>query len=578
MHSVYFISDFSYNPSHPNPVKIFELGDAFNSDYPGKKLGKEKSSPYTYFINDLKKRYPNALLVQVLPSGLNIDDLENNTSMLTYDKEDIFNDSPQHRSNSFPTIVNLIIKTIQNAVNRSEQSRLLVIAVGHPKIFDEIPAGLNEYHKLKLINYYSRTLHQSFYNKRILHDFAYHSPIYPKTLCLDFDRYYVEEEIKSEVSEFITSSQANHYVIKPTDGTHSEHVHTVAKDDLLNVIGLILDGSYSRDACSRFHLSGMLIQACHQSKLIPFKGKSFLAKARAIIRADFDEVNPTKAPRLNLISGYWQLAKTPYNGEVNDDTLIANMAVNSEGVVEIDAEDWNEITSHFQEHLPPILHSMASNNKENDWTLLSNDDDLSYGDVINQFLKQQVLIPHGSTFFKKIFHWRNTYIENSDSQEIANKFIFDMIGSHQTYSNIYRYQSSNSIVKNAVTMFNDRAINMANHNILSLPYKFRQRTIIFFLCLAIVVTLDFILNKSISPKTFLSSVFSVLISSFIIQLALSIKNPSSFYSNFFPTPADGRIAFFAKNDENQPRNCVNQDEEFEDVLLVEERKSSTITP
>ena len=57
MHSMYFVSDFGYDPQRENPLKVYELGDAFTAGWTSQPIikNKKKIQLYDSFILDLQK-------------------------------------------------------------------------------------------------------------------------------------------------------------------------------------------------------------------------------------------------------------------------------------------------------------------------------------------------------------------------------------------------------------------------------------------------------------------------------------------------------------------------------------------
>ena len=91
MHQLHFVADFSYQPSAQEPLKLFELGDAFTAGWVTTPIGTPKKQVGQYFFEDLKMQYPNALLLQAFPSGLNLIDLSDGKHLLTYDRDYLYN-------------------------------------------------------------------------------------------------------------------------------------------------------------------------------------------------------------------------------------------------------------------------------------------------------------------------------------------------------------------------------------------------------------------------------------------------------------------------------------------------------
>lgn len=541
MHSVYFITDFAYNPNAKNSLKVFELGDAFLSEFPNKKIGKEQQFASDRLINDLQQHYPNALFMQIYPSGLNLLDFSNNSATLTYDVKELFNDSTRMNAPSYPEIVKLIQEIVKHADKRTEKSRLLLLHIGHPKVFGIITADLQEYPHLKLINHVSSPLNEAFYNKRIFHYFARGNPIYPETFIFEFQR----KDFAVEINAFIEKTQADYYVIKPTDGTRSEYVHIVPQKYLLNTVRQIQSREYDQEACDRFHMTGMIIQECFLSKQIKLNGESYYAKGRAIIRADF--TNITVPPTLSFVTGYWQCAHTPCKDKVNDETVIANIAANPKGILEIEENDWQAIKALFGKHLPDILQSMCQNDhgyhflfyktvasqQENSTQLLRS----KYVEAINQFLSQQVFIPQGPRWTEKIYYGWNTYIEDSVDQQIRKNFVIDIAGIDRFFNKniIYNNQKNEAFVRNvANTLFYKRPHPLNQTVSLSCKLQYESNVTLRYLIIALIFVT--IYTREFSSKTILSSIISTLFTCLIFRSGTYLHEHKIHNSYFFKKP------------------------------------------
>ncbi len=180
--------------------------------------------------------------------------------------------------------------------------------------------------------------------------------------------------------------------------------------------------------CNSFYLTGILIQVCHLSKLIPFKRKSFYAKGRAIIRADFS--GKDAKPILNFIAGYWQLANQSYENGVNEKTAIAFGAANREGVVEIEQEDWLKIKKLFSDHLPAILHSMIRTSIPRYGVDNISDQRVENPSsvIFKNFFERQFIFPCGPIWCQKLYLGINLYWEDSLYRRLTKEFIIDLIG------------------------------------------------------------------------------------------------------------------------------------------------------
>ena len=164
MHQIHFVADFSYQPSAQEPLKLFELGDAFTAGWVTTPIGTPKKQVGQYFFEDLKMQYPNALLLQAFPSGLNLIDLSDGEHLLTYDRDYLYNSLVSDQVPSYWSMLNLIKNIIQTAQKRSEAARLLLISIGPTMVmhlnlnYDEIKISPS----LKLVNLFSETLQELF--------------------------------------------------------------------------------------------------------------------------------------------------------------------------------------------------------------------------------------------------------------------------------------------------------------------------------------------------------------------------------------------------------------------------------
>ncbi len=67
MYKLFFIVDFVYNPSAQKPLTVLELGDAFTAGWVTQPIGVPKKNVREFFLEDLKRQYPNALLLLAFP-------------------------------------------------------------------------------------------------------------------------------------------------------------------------------------------------------------------------------------------------------------------------------------------------------------------------------------------------------------------------------------------------------------------------------------------------------------------------------------------------------------------------------
>jgi hypothetical protein len=529
MHKLHFVVDFSYQPSNQNPLKIFELGDAFTAGWVTKRIGTPKKYVGQYFFEDLKIQYPNALLLNAFHSGLNLTDLSNGAQLLTYDRDLLYNNSFDDHARSFPLMLRLIKDIIQSIQSRSENARLLLISIC-PSIaiqlgldYDEIKTSSS----LKIVNLFSTTLHRSLYDKKEFHTFASGSPIYPRTLFWDSD-----QDIE-ELNTFIKETDSKYYVVKPTGGTRSEGVHIISQEELFESISGIKSGKCFPDLYSSFHTTGILIQVCHLSKLIQFKRKyfyakkeSFYAKGRAIIRADFEDKD--SMPVLNFLTGYWQLAHQPCEQGVNDKTAIAFGAANREGVVEIEQKDWLEIKKLFSEHLPAILHSMIRTPiSPFRWERFLNQRVENPSSVIfKDFFKRQFIFPGRPIWSQKLYLGINLYWDDSSYRRLTKELIIDLTGINPSLKKYLNkdIQSVDKFIDSAILTRDGKKDNplQLNH---SCSYRFGSY-ILFIILIKLCITALYCKKPLILTISLLS------LSCLLLKKYNDINKPDSF-KNYF---------------------------------------------
>jgi hypothetical protein len=456
MPSIYFVADFSYNPESETPLKIFELGDAFISGYPNKTFGHENLTVYQRFCNYLQKQYPNALFIQAFPGGLNITDFSDQSQFMTYDKANLFDDSPNKYSPSFNSIICLLESINLNRHKRSKDSRQLLLHVSHSRIKCELYSELKSDQKLEFFNT-SETVLAALNNKKIFHEFADNSDIYPRTMCLELENDNCLDQVKS----FLTEEKAEYFVIKPINGTRSEGVHILSRLKLLQSIQLIRSKLLFPEDRYRY-LDGLVVQSCHFSQPIFHKGKIYLAKGRAFLRADFDENDEIKIPKLSLITGYWQLAKNPCS-TIADETAIANGAANPDGILAIDNEDWKAISNLFCANLPRIIQKMLTHKMPLQFNYFAQKNNVqkitslkeNYEKVFSDFFNRQTVVPEGPLALQQFYCLWNNYISNRSNNALVKEKIIDLVGIDQKYKSIlpYNNQSLTSFVQDCVTIF-----------------------------------------------------------------------------------------------------------------------------
>lgn len=345
MPSTYFIVDFAYNPDSDKPVAIFELGDAFYSEYPNQKIGSEQITPGQYLGLDIKKQHKDPALVKVTPAGLDINILTDNDNQFlqTSDKTNPSLNCLEF-CESYEEINDLLLSIFSNDW-QNKDGRELIFHMAHKDLYQAYDWVEQNNPKFKLLNHTSKTLKDAFYNKATLAESANGSPIFPGTLIIPG----WSKINESDIDLFLNEHNAEYYIIKPAVGTHAEGVHVVKANQLKTKLKNI--GNHE------FH--GLIVQVCHLSKQLTYKNEFYYAKSRAIIRADFLPDNDE--PEISVVTAFWQLANSPAKDLLDDKSVIANMDANQEGVLEISPDDLHNITHQFTMHLPGIIKKMQSN-------------------------------------------------------------------------------------------------------------------------------------------------------------------------------------------------------------------------
>ena len=476
-------------------------------------------------MEDLKIQYPNALLLHAYPCGLDLTDLSNGAQLLTYEKDLLYNHLIDDQAFSYPLMLRLIRNIIQTIQSRSENARLLLISIS-PTIAMQLGLDYDEIKKspsLRLVNLFSTTLHRSLYDKKEFHTFANGSPIYPRTL------YWNGEQDIEELDTFIRETDSKYYVVKPTSGTRSEGVHIIAQEKLRESIAGIESGECLNDLRNSFYMTGILIQVCHLSKLIPFKRKSFYAKGRAIIRADFSG-NDAK-PILNFLTGYWQLANQSYENGVNDKTAIAFGAANREGVIEIEQKDWLKIKKLFSDHLPPILHSMTRTSIPRFGLdrIFNHRVKESSPKILKDFFRHQFIFPRGPIWSQKLYLGFNLYWEDHLYRRLTKEFIIDLIGINSSVKkHLYRdTQSIDKFIDSVVLTRDEKKDNplQLNHS-----YSYRFSSYIIYSLFLILIELCILALYRKNPLIFTISLLSL--SCLLLKKYNDINKPDSF-KNYF---------------------------------------------
>lgn len=528
---------------NPSPLKIFELGDAFTSEFPEKVLGDQNLTLHDTLLKNIQNQYPQGLLLKVYRSGFNLIDLNDFTCLMTHDKQLIFKgDDSDIRTvaPSYGSIKKLVRETIKHANKQDMNGRLLVINCPLPELRHElnIPTDI-EYAKLKFLNHYSNTIQRAFFDKSIFHEYACNNPLYPQTLIMNFFQLTTEES-KQKIQVFIEQAKADYSVLKPTDGTRSEHVHIIEKDKIFSILEEMQQGGY-QSVAFKYYLKGLIIQECHLSQLVPLNGKHYFCKGRALFRADFSG-NDDK-PTVEVLAGYRQLAKSPYENCLNDETAIANLAGHAEGILEFDKEDWQNITELFNRHLPTILFDMKRNDAPIEPLFLGNDNLIlapssNYADIINQFLKQQFILPtNNNMMLEKIYYHWNTTIEESSNQMFIRKFVIDITGINQTYKNMLNYdpQSQNEFVKNAVATSMNPERNVLYRDI-AFPYKSSSDVKIFLSIYTLTLLCTSLVSNKKEPMIHLAFFLLPTVLAYVIDQARAYINHQRCLRNTFFQP------------------------------------------
>lgn len=567
MRSVYFITDFSYDPAAKEPLKLFELGDAFTSEYPEKKLERSQLTAHEMFLNDLCQRYPESLLIQFFPSGFNLLDLATKTEIVSYDKQQLFNQSIMDTAPSYAILRELVDEIMKNAHRRHANSKSLVFYLGCHAIYKDIltanyPTKKNN---VEIVNQSSLHLHEAFFDKKVFHEHANASPIYPKTLVINIDDFDSEEQLHIKLQAFMKETKADYYVLKPTNGTHSEHVHIVSANDLAGTIAKIITYEYNPEASGRYHCSGLLVQVCHLSKLIKHNNIYYYAKARAIIRADFSD-DIKEMPKLHFVTGYWQMANKAYQNEINDQTVIANIEANPQGSQEISVDDWKNIKSLFNRYFPTILASLNKNYNEpyqpKPWEIFSHlpstskksTPSVQFEEVLSKFFKEHYLIPHAPLWVEKAYYWWNAYVQQRNNNLVIKSVASDILGLDKSVKkSLCNDKKSTQVFINqaAKSLFTGEKMQADSFN--DKTNAFAKLFLFYFVLWSGIELLNRAISENEKPvhKSIVLGMIMAIVSSILHELSSQVVL-SEFPQRFFNSEAKN------KNEEQQSKENVSQ--------------------
>ena len=557
MPTIYFIADFAYNPESKTPLKIFELGDAFCSGYPEKKFGMENQTVSTRFYNYLQKQYPNALFFQAFLGGLNMMDFTDLSQYNTYDKNKVFDDSVSAYSPSFNTISNLLKNINITRGKRSKNSRRLLLHVSDPLVrFHSPRLDLESDEKLEFLNT-SETVLEALNNKKTFHKFAESSDIYPKTICLNIKN----DDFLEHINSFLDKAkEAEYFVIKPIQGTRSEGVHILPRLKLLESIQQIRSKQLFLEDYYRYQ-DGMVIQSCHLSKYFSHKGDMYLAKGRVFLRADF-KGNDEKMPELSLITGYWQLAKTPCS-KITDETTIANGPANPDGVLVIDNDDWEKISELLLAHLPQIIKKMLINDnqtiKSGAFNLRNKAEKIefsreNYAWTLNNFFNQQLILPAGP--LRQVYYRWNNYISDRQNKMLVKETIIDLVGIDQQYKStvLYNNQPLEPFIRDTVSiLFGDTAKVLSPEASFSNKIIYECRSAQYALLIGFGIS--FLCTRSLSVE-------SILLGLYFSLAVYLMKNLTRYQSNFHQV----RSYFFQEAKPGRERSLDNKEEDLQIVI------------
>lgn len=446
MPSTYFIIDFAYNPASTKPLAIFELGDAFYSEYPEKKMGAKQLTPAQYLEFDIKNQHKDPVFIQVTPSGLEIKSLNDNKLIYTSDKENPSNFITE-LCDSYGTINNLLLNIFSNAGQNTE-GRELIFHLAEPKLYGNYDWVEENGSQVKLLNHSSSTLKDAFYNKATLAKFANGSPIFPGTLIIPGGT----EIDESAIDRFLEEHKSEYYVIKPAVGTHARNVHVV----LANQLKKVLKDNKNHE----WH--GFVVQVCHLSKQLKYNKEYYYAKSRAIVRVDF--LPSSCVPKISIVTAFWQLANKPAKDLLDDKNVIANMDANQEGVLEINEEDLHHITQEFIRHLPDIIKKMQSNDMPKIKSrAMDAPDPAKLAEALHSFIDAQSI--------------NCSYNDNTFDKNLSRvkHFVIDILGLKREFHDWVNYSndSEQEFIKNATILFCGNKKTTVNH--ISIVSMFKQQ-------------------------------------------------------------------------------------------------------
>lgn len=428
MRSAYFIADFGFNPACSKPLAIYELGDAFTSTDPGMIPGSSES-PYQVLLQDIQQLYPAGLFVQLRPGGLKIVDFNSGKKFDTYDKKDIYNDPLSHVADSADTMIELIGQLIAFANFRSEASQPLILHLGQESIYSNINVGDIYQNKTKILNLFSLNLNKSFSDKALFSKFAKGSPIYPATL-FDEQSYRIQSLsdfslfTPETIKHFMEENPGSHYVIKPAKGTRAESVYVLAADEVLATFKQIKEDEFDHQSSWKYQMYGALLQVCHPSKKIYYKGDEFYAKGRAIIRADF--APSAAAPIVQVLSAFWELAAKPATLGINNDTMI----INTNTVTSIESSDLASIKQLISTHMPAIIKKMIEKDARTYSPTLPEKLPEKLNSALIGFFSAQGVFPNSSARARRWYQLYNHYIDDTQNQLNLKTFTTKLIGLH----------------------------------------------------------------------------------------------------------------------------------------------------
>lgn len=557
MKYVYFILDLIYDGNQQ--VKILEGGSAFDSEYPTIPIGPDHKTAYEVLLEDLKEQYPNSLFLQVHSTGFDLIDLEKKEIIQAYDKKRLLVDSLLNgESPSFYDVQNLVKEILLHAELRESDSRPLILYFGR-HIYNRLDmAGVSipaQQKNLNVINHASLKLQNALVGKGILHEALQNNPLYPETLYLSGFGLFNFLDEQGKIEAFLKHTQSPFYILKPTNGTHSEHVHLVKAEEVLKVLKQIEKREYIVEACKHYLDSGFLLQVCHVSHKKPYRGQDYYCKGRVLLRADFKNLN--EVPLLHLLTGYWQLAGAPVAMELSEATLISNFTVNPQGVVTMSPEELQHITKALQSHLPSVLKDLESQqyawisqskpfSKEGLGALAMEERAqyraeslLQFSNALKAFYKTHRLIPADFHIFRKIYVWFN-YIDDRNQQALCKQVFADLVGlGPQSQKRLQSpYLSVDHFIQEAIQGLAHPDMNHALPTISRRElYHYREQhvkqfCVYWLLTLLLLTGSDFIQSETIGKKSFVSTAIMAFFICLLVEIIRSAQAcPPYFFSS-----------------------------------------------